>query len=191
MKSPNKKVKQHKLKKVNYFQKNPRMKTEGSFDSTTSCVFQNDVEIIGLIGQGTFGQVFKGRLKQTGEIVAIKRVLQDKKYKNREVEIVNLLNSDFVMKVHATYMTYEGNQEYLHILMTHYDSDLFDFIKYHEKKPISPLDFKIITYQIFRGLMYIHSKGICHRDIKPHNILLKNKNAVICDFGSAKIIKSG
>ena len=144
-----------------------------------------------MIGQGTFGQVFKGRIKQTGEIVAIKRVLQDKKYKNREVEIVNMLNSDFVMRVHATYMTFEGNQEFLHILMTHYDSDLFDFIKAYEKKAISALDFKIITYQIFRGLTYIHSKGICHRDIKPHNILLKNRNAVICDFGSAKIIKDG
>lgn len=67
----------------------------------------NEVDIIGLIGQGTFGQVFKGRLKQTGEIVAIKRVLQDKKYKNREIEMVNMLSNDFVMKVLGTYITYE------------------------------------------------------------------------------------
>jgi glycogen synthase kinase 3 beta len=44
-----------------------------------------EVDILGIIGQGTFGQVFKGKMKQTGEIVAIKRVAQDKKYKNREV----------------------------------------------------------------------------------------------------------
>lgn len=75
--------------------------------------------------------------------------------------------------------------------MEHYDLDLFDFIKFYEHKPIPSLDIKLITYQIFRGLMYIHSKGICHRDIKPHNILLKDKHAVICDFGSAKIIKAG
>lgn len=66
LKSPLKKIKDNKLKKVNFLHKNPRLKTEGSFDSTTSCIFNNDVEIIGLIGQGTFGQVFKGRLKQTG-----------------------------------------------------------------------------------------------------------------------------
>ena len=63
--------------------KNYNLKTEGSFDSTSSCIFGNDVEIIELIGQGTFGKVFKGRMKTTGEQVAIKRVLQDKKYKNR------------------------------------------------------------------------------------------------------------
>ena len=36
--------------------------------------------------------------------------------------------------------------------------------------------------------MYIHSLGICHRDIKPHNLLLNQHRLVICDFGSAKIL---
>ena len=42
-----------------------------------------DIEMIELIGQGTFGQVFKARIKKTGEYVAVKRVFQDPKYKNR------------------------------------------------------------------------------------------------------------
>lgn len=72
--------------------------------------------------------------------------------------------------------------------MNYYDGDLYHYIKNQDKKGLSTFDIKIITYQIFRGLMYIHSLGICHRDIKPHNILIKGKNAVLCDFGSAKII---
>lgn len=50
--------------------------------------------------------MFKGRYKKTGEIVAVKKVFQDPKYKNREVEIVNMLKGDFVMKVMGTYSTF-------------------------------------------------------------------------------------
>lgn len=58
-----------------------------------------------MVGQGTFGKVFKGRMRKTGEIVAIKKVFQDPKYKNREVEIVNMLRGDFLMKVLGSFTT--------------------------------------------------------------------------------------
>lgn len=47
---------------------------------------------------------------------------------------------------------------------------------------------QLYTYQMFKGLAYIHSLGVCHRDIKPQNILINPKTHVvkICDFGSAK-----
>jgi glycogen synthase kinase 3 beta len=41
--------------------------------------------MMGQIGEGTFGIVYKGKLKRNGEIVAIKKVLQDSRYKNREI----------------------------------------------------------------------------------------------------------
>ena len=51
--------------------------------STPSYSNSCEIELIEMIGQGTFGKVFKGRMKRTGEIVAIKKVFQDPKYKNR------------------------------------------------------------------------------------------------------------
>jgi len=48
-------------------------------------------------------------------------------------------------------------------------------------------------YQLLRSLAYIHCVGICHRDIKPQNLLLNPATGVLklCDFGSAKILVAG
>ncbi|GLE10108.1 hypothetical protein PINS_up022103 [Pythium insidiosum] len=50
---------------------------------------------------------------------------------------------------------------------------------------------KLYIYQVCRALAYIHSTGICHRDIKPQNLLLDPRSHVVklCDFGSAKVLQ--
>ena len=47
---------------------------------------------------------------------------------------------------------------------------------------------KLYSYQLMRSIAYIHAKGVCHRDIKPQNILCDPNTHVLkmCDFGSAK-----
>ena len=52
---------------------------------------------------------------------------------------------------------------------------------------------KLYMYQLFRSLAYIHSHGICHRDIKPQNLLLDPESGILklCDFGSAKHLVRG
>lgn len=44
---------------------------------------------------------------------------------------------------------------------------------------------QVYMYQLFRSLAYIHSQGVCHRDIKPQNLLVDPETAVLklCDFG--------
>lgn len=53
------------------------------------------------------------------------------------------------------------------------------------KQSIPPLYVKLYTYQIFQSIAYIHSLGICHRDIKPQNLLLDPTTGIVklCDFG--------
>lgn len=74
-------------------------------------------------------------------------------------------------------------------MMKYYEENLYCRIKDSEII-MSPLDIKIIIYQIFKGLSYLHSLNICHRDIKPENILLRGNAVAICDFGSAKILNT-
>lgn len=52
---------------------------------------------------------------------------------------------------------------------------------------------KLYMFQIFRSLAYIHALGVCHRDIKPQNLLVNPKEGVLklCDFGSAKVLVPG
>lgn len=44
---------------------------------------------------------------------------------------------------------------------------------------------QVYMYQLFRSLAYIHSQGVCHRDIKPQNLLVDPDTAILklCDFG--------
>ena len=60
------------------------------------------------VGNGTFGIVHKARDKRTLEVVAIKRVFQDKKYKNRELEILKTLNHPNALKIRDSFFTYEA-----------------------------------------------------------------------------------
>jgi glycogen synthase kinase 3 beta len=48
-------------------------------------------------------------------------------------------------------------------------------------------------YQLLRSLAFIHAMGICHRDIKPQNLLLDPDTGILklCDFGSAKVLVRG
>lgn len=85
--------------------------------------------------------------------------------------------------------------------MDYYDKNLFEVINENAMKgggrqPLAinkntELQQKLFIYQILKGLSYIHSLKICHRDIKPHNMLVKGWELVLCDFGSAKKLIPG
>jgi len=65
------------------------------------------------------------------------------------------------------------------------ESDLTKIIK--SKQTLSMEHVAFFTYQILRGLLYMHSAGIIHRDLKPRNLLINsNCDLKICDFGLSR-----
>ncbi|CAD8162968.1 unnamed protein product [Paramecium octaurelia] len=144
------------------------------------------------IGSGSFGTVYKSKVIETGEIVAIKKVLQDKRYKNRELQILQELNHHNVVKLKHAYFTPSDNNDetYLNVVMDYFPESLYSYNKsFREAHARMPeILVKIYSYQLLRSIYYISLLSICHRDIKPHNILVNpnHHKLQLCDFGSAK-----
>ncbi|XP_020589974.1 shaggy-related protein kinase epsilon-like [Phalaenopsis equestris] len=150
-----------------------------------------------IVGTGSFGVVFQAKCLETGESVAIKKVLQDKRYKNRELQIMQMLNHPNVVKLkHHFFSTTERDELYLNLVLEFVPETVYRASKYFARmKQHMPLIYvQLYTYQICRALSYIHRVvGVCHRDIKPQNLLVhpETYQLKICDFGSAKMLVPG
>ncbi len=150
-----------------------------------------------VIGNGSFGVVYQARLVDTNEMVAIKRVLQDKRFKNRELQIMRRLDHCNIVKLKYFFYTSgeKKDEVYLNLVLEFIPETVYRVARHYSKsKQTIPISFiKLYMYQLFRSLAYIHSLGICHRDIKPQNLLLDPSSGVLklCDFGSAKHLVRG
>ena len=160
-----------------------------NFDNSSTDPLQTFKELE-VIGSGSFGVVYKAQIVKTGEIVAIKKVFQDKRYKNRELEIMKELNHPNVIKLRYYFYTPgEKPDEYLNCVMDYIPETLSKIIRsLTSQNQMNMLYVKLYSFQMIKAIAYIHAKGICHRDIKPQNILIDNVNhsLKLCDFGSAK-----
>jgi glycogen synthase kinase 3 beta len=151
-----------------------------------------------VIGNGSFGVVYQAKSAETGETVAIKKVFQDRRYKNRELQIMKDLgyHPNVVRLHHAFYSDGEKPDElFLNVVMDYVPETIHKLLKTYQKlrQPFPPILAKIYTYQLCRGLAFIHAGGVCHRDIKPQNLLICPRTHVLklCDFGSAKRLVPG
>ncbi|KAK3829130.1 MAG: Pkinase-domain-containing protein [Benniella sp.] len=149
-----------------------------------------------MIGNGSFGVVFQAKLVPSGEDIAIKKVLQDKRFKNRELQIMRLVSHPNIVDLKAFfYSNGEKEEVFLNLVLEYIPETVYRASRHYSKiKQTMPmLQIKLYMYQLFRSLAYIHALGICHRDIKPQNLLLNPVTGVLklCDFGSAKILVAG
>uniref|UniRef100_A0A8C9F5N0 Glycogen synthase kinase-3 beta n=1 Tax=Pavo cristatus TaxID=9049 RepID=A0A8C9F5N0_PAVCR len=149
-----------------------------------------------VIGNGSFGVVYQAKLCDSGELVAIKKVLQDKRFKNRELQIMRKL--DHCNIVRLRYFFYSSGEKkdevYLNLVLDYVPETVYRVARHYSraKQTLPMIYVKLYMYQLFRSLAYIHSFGICHRDIKPQNLLLDPDTAVLklCDFGRTIYFKS-
>lgn len=150
------------------------------------------------IGSGTFGTVCKAKCDQTGQIVAIKTVFQDRTVKNRELQtLAELDHPNVISLIDSFYTIKEGSNggKYLNVVMDYVPNSLYQVIHrtFKNDKPLNIPLLKSYAYQLLKAVNYMKEKGVCHRDIKPQNILVDTttNQLKLCDFGSAKKLVQG
>ena len=146
-------------------------------------------EILEVIGDGTYGTVYKGRKKDTNEYVAIKKM--KKEYTDweeckslKEVIALRTLKHSNIVTLNELIL----EKKELIMVFEFIGVNLFEYIKNLEEIP----EYKIrnIAFQALQGLAYMHKNNFFHRDIKPENILISGDQVKLADFGLAKEIKS-
>ena len=165
---------------------------EDLITNQTSKSFKSHYKKICPLGKGAFGKVYKAEEIKTGNIVAVKQISLfnsglPRKNIIKEISLLKNLNHPNIVK----YYNYFEDEHHIYIIMEYLDGDTlkqYINIKQNKKEKITENDARIIITQLLNALSYLHySCDICHRDVKPNNIVFKTIN----DINSLKLIDFG
>jgi len=144
-----------------------------------------NLQIQGMIGVGSYGEVYKARDIRTNRLVAVKVFSKlEAEYETEKEMCIKIGQVPGCVKI------FEFDDKTHAIAMDLCDESLRDLIKRHResRNPISEKKIQSIMKSILTGINSLHEKNIMHRDIKPANILLKGSRAYLSDFGKAKLM---
>ncbi|CEI39542.1 unnamed protein product [Fusarium venenatum] len=180
--------------------------------SFKGCSRISDYELLGKLGEGTFGEVHRARLRRTGALVALKKIIMHHEKDGfpitalREIKLLKLLSHKNILRLEDMAIEHPTRQ----ILTAPHRSRLTTPSADKRKKPIVYMatpymdhdlsglldnpsvqfkepQIKCYMLQLLEGLRYLHDSRILHRDMKAANLLINNKGILqIADFGLAR-----
>ncbi|XP_072911355.1 mitogen-activated protein kinase 15 isoform X2 [Hemitrygon akajei] len=144
------------------------------------------------LGKGAYGIVWKAIDRQTGEVVAVKKIFDafrnrtDAQRTFREILLLQEFgNHDNVIKLLNVIRA--ANDRDIYLVFEFMETDLHAVIR--KGNLLKDIHIRYILYQLLKATKYIHSGNVIHRDQKPSNILLDSDCFVkLCDFGLARCI---
>lgn len=149
-------------------------------------------KVIGTLGEGSFGRVYKAKQISSGNLVALKviskRGRSNKELKGfrRECEIQRNLNHPNIIQMLESFET----ENEIVVITEFAHKELTSILSKAGFLPEEQVQH--IVWDLVSALFYLHSNRVLHRDLKPQNILLDiNNNAKLCDFGFARNMSRG
>ena len=151
---------------------------------------QKKYEVIGIVGEGAYGIVYKCKNKETNEFVAIKKFKESDdeivlKTMKREIEMLKKIHHENIVEFKEVFIYKKS----VYLVFEYVEKNLLELLQ-ETPNGISPSKIKYLIYQLIKAIKYLHSKNIIHRDIKPENLLInEDLKLKLCDFGFARDIK--
>ncbi|MCO5588925.1 hypothetical protein L7F22_042886 [Adiantum nelumboides] len=148
------------------------------------------------IGRGAYGVVCSALNSETNELVAIKKICNvfdnkvDAKRTYRELRLLRHMDHENIIAI-KDIMPPPKRHDFQDVYVAYelMDTDLNQVIR--SRQALTEEHCQYFLYQILRGLKYIHSANVLHRDLKPGNLLINaNCDLKICDFGLARTMSS-
>eukprot|EP00050_Salpingoeca_kvevrii_P017292 m.63756 g.63756 ORF g.63756 m.63756 type:complete len:305 (+) comp7477_c0_seq2:52-966(+) len=140
------------------------------------------------LGEGTFGVVYKAQDKETGAIVALKRIRLDSEEEGvpctalREISLLKELKHPNIVCLFDVLCT----DKRLTLVFEYCDQDLKKFLD-NCNNDVDAATIQSCVFQMLSGIAYCHENFVLHRDIKPQNLLLNKRGQLkIADFGLAR-----
>jgi serum/glucocorticoid-regulated kinase 2 len=160
---------------------------------TAECkITLDDFDIISILGKGAFGKVYLTKMKENGQLYAIKTIRKDVVIETDQIDAVNLerdilLNCDHPFLVGMDFV-FQSDLRLYFVMQFVEGGELYKHFLSNKRFPEEIVKFYAV--QIVLSIGHLHTQGIIHRDLKLENILIdKGGYLKIIDFGLAKILK--
>ncbi|XP_055098159.1 cyclin-dependent kinase 3 isoform X4 [Symphalangus syndactylus] len=151
---------------------------------TSSSVAMDVFQKVEKIGEGTYGVVYKAKNRETGQLVALKKIRLDLEMEGvpstaiREISLLKELKHPNIVQL----LDVVHNERKLYLVFEFLSQDLK---KYMDSTPGSELPLHLI--KLLQGVSFCHSHRVIHRDLKPQNLLINELGAIkLADFGLAR-----